>query len=499
MDAGRRRKGRVRVGGRTPKDLVEFLEHSAGAVVMVCGLFALLGYMYMAGTADPQNHMRHLPWAVVNSDRGATLDTPIGPQHLDLGTQVVGGLMDNNDWSRLDLHVVSPEEAEEGLQDARYYGVVTVPEDLSENVAGLLDGTARTDGPPATPGTITVSSSPRLSLAGAQVGQRLVDALQHSADERIGGTVLDKGTQLAQARNQQAPATAAAALAHPVSVHAATWNPLPPGISNGTMPMFYALVVILAGFTGAMVISNVLDARLGFMPIEVGPLSVALEVAPHGRLRVLVRKWAVTAITAPLVSGIYLLIAKSLGLGGFSYVDAFAFSVLAILAVGIAAHAIIAAMGSFGLLVNLVVFVVLGIPTSGGTTPPEMLPEQFKAIGSIEPMHLVYNGLRSIMFFDSRGSTGLTHGAWVLLAWLVSGLVVGVLAASYYDRVGLRRQRVDPRIGHDEVREALARRRAGASGRSGHGDGGRDAVEGPQGPGDGRQEDAVPSGATGSE
>ena len=110
------------------------------------------------------------------------------------------------------------------------------------------------------------------------------------------------------------------------------------------------------------------------------------------------------------------------------------------------AHTIIAAVGNAGLLVNLVVFVVLGIPTSGGATPTEMLPRVFVAIGTLQPMHQAYLGLRSIMFFDSGWEAGLGHAVWVLGGWAVAGLVVGVAVTLVYERMGMRRQAVADRV-----------------------------------------------------
>lgn len=229
--------------------------------------------------------------------------------------------------------------------------------------------------------------------------------------------------------------------------------------------MFYALIVILAGFTGAMIISAVLDARLGFIPLEIGPLALHVHVAPFGRLQTLARKWVVTLVTAPLVSGLCLLVAHIIGVTGYDPWHMFWFSNLVIVAVGVCAHTIIAAIGNAGLLVNLVVFVVLGIPTSGGATPTQMLPQVFVAIGNLQPMHQAYLGLRSIMFFDSSWDAGLGHAVWVLGGWAVAGLLAGVAVTLAYERMGLRRQAVADRV--PAGGRSLDRRSGGAVGSRG--------------------------------
>lgn len=429
--------------------LREFASHSVGAVLLVCGLFFLLALMYLGGTADPQSHARHIPVAVVDQDEGATLETPIGPRGLTVGSQITGGLLAHNDWERIRLHVVTPEVAEEGLRAGDYFGVVRIPSEVSQRVAGLVEAAATGAGesgdPPERP-AITLQHSPRVSLVSGQVMQTMAGVMRDSFRERMGSTVLDNARLLAEAEGRTVDGAAALALSDPVRIDVAEWNPLPEGVSNASLPMFYALVVILAGFTGAMVISALLDARLGFIPLEIGPLVLHVHVAPFGRLRTLVRKWVVTGVTAPLVSGLCLWVAHLLGVTGYDPWHMFWFANLVIISVGVCAHTIIAAIGNAGLLVNLVLFVVLGIPTSGGATPTQMLPPVFVWIGSIQPMHQAYLGLRSIMFFDSSWSADLGHAVWVLVAWAVAGIIVGVAVTLAYERMGLRRQAVEERV-----------------------------------------------------
>ena len=427
----------------------EFASHSAGAVVLVCGLFFLLSFMYLGGTADPQSHARHIPVAVVDEDRGASLETPIGPRGLDVGSQITAGLLQNNDWEKIRLHVVDAEAAEQGLRDGNYFGAVRMPAELSQRVVDLVEAAATGAGDraePPEPALVTLEHSPRVSIVSGQFMNTMAAAMQDSFRDRMGARLLSESRLLAESEGRTIGAAAALALEDPVRIDVAAWNPLPDGVSNASLPMFYALIVVLAGFTGAMIISALLDARLGFIPLEIGPLALHVHVAPFGRLQTLVRKWVVTLVTAPLVSGLCLLVAGVIGMTGYDPWHMFWFSNLVILAVGVCAHTIIAAIGNAGLLVNLVVFVVLGIPTSGGATPTQMLPQVFVAIGTFQPMHQAYLGLRSIMFFDSSAEAGLGHAVWVLGGWLLAGLVVGVVVTLVYERMGMRRQAVADRV-----------------------------------------------------
>lgn len=429
--------------------LREFASHSVGAVLLVCGLFFLLAFMYLGGTADPQTNARHIPVAVVDEDRGATIETPIGEQGLAVGSQITGGLLHYNDWETIRLHVVSAEVAEEGLRDGTYFGRIHVPSDLSQRVGDLVEAAATEAGESGEvpePAGISVEYSPRVSIVSSQVMHKMASVMEGSLRDRMGATVLEQSQLLAEAEGRTVDGAAALALTDPVRIDVSEWNPLPEGVSNASLPMFYALVVILAGFTGAMIISALLDARLGFIPLEIGPLALHVHVAPFGRVQTLVRKWAVTLVTAPLVSGLCLWVAHMLGVTGYDPWHMFWFSSLVIVSVGVCAHTIIAAIGNAGLLVNLVLFVVLGIPTSGGATPTQMLPPVFVWIGSVQPMHQAYLGLRSIMFFDSSWSPELGHSVWVLVAWLAAGIVAGLVVTIAYERMGMPRQAVADRV-----------------------------------------------------
>jgi hypothetical protein len=68
----------------------------------------------------------------------------------------------------------------------------------------------------------------------------------------------------------------------------------------------------------------------------------------------------------------------------------FGYGVFAIVAVGVTATSMIAALGSMGLLVNLLVFVILGLPSAAGATVPlEATPTFFLWLAHFEPMHQV--------------------------------------------------------------------------------------------------------------
>ncbi|MGW6724688.1 YhgE/Pip domain-containing protein [Nocardia sp. NPDC055029] len=48
--------------------------------------------------------------------------------------------------------------------------------------------------------------------------------------------------------------------------------------------------------------------------------------------------------------------------------------------------------------------------------------------------------VRAILYYDARASSGLAHGVWMALLGLAIGLVIGLVATSFYDRKGLERR-----------------------------------------------------------
>ncbi|MGY1949064.1 hypothetical protein [Nocardia asiatica] len=229
-------------------------------------------------------------------------------------------------------------------------------------------------------------------------------------------------------------------LAQPIHVAVAPFHPLPEGTGNGLTPFFYTLMLLLAGFTGAMVINSLIDSALGFTPTEFGPKYSNAPAAPISRLRTLLVKWAIMAGVAPVVSGIYMAVGHWLGMPLDRPSALFLYSVFAIVAVGITALSVLAALGSAGLLVNLVLFIVLGLPSSGGTIPIEATPKAVAWLANFEPMHQVYLGIRAILFFEGPDDAGLSHAVWMTMFGLAVGLVLGGAVTRYYDHKGLDRR-----------------------------------------------------------
>ena len=100
---------------------------------------------------------------------------------------------------------------------------------------------------------------------------------------------------------------------------------------------------------------------------------------------------------------------------------------LTVAAAGIVTTALQAAFGIIGTGIAILVFVVLGNPSSGGPFPPELLPEPWQSVGPYIPTGAATSAIRDIAYFpDARlGTSLIVLGAWIL---------VGVIAALLLSR-----------------------------------------------------------------
>ena len=228
-------------------------------------------------------------------------------------------------------------------------------------------------------------------------------------------------------------------LANPIDVKSAVYNPLPNGTGSGLSAFYYALLLLLAGFTGSIVVSTLVDSMLGYVPAEWGPVYRFAEQVRISRLQTLVVKWAIMVMLGLLTSAIYMAIAHGLGMPIPLGWQLWLYGVFAISAVGITSSSLIAVLGSMGLLFSMLVFVILGLPSAGATVPLEAVPPFFRWLAEFEPMHQVFLGVRSLLYLNGHADAGLSQALVMTSIGLVIGLLVGGIITHIYDRKGFHR------------------------------------------------------------
>lgn len=408
-------------------------------VIVVCLLMSALAALYMGGVVDPQKHLDKFPIALVNQDEGDTLPGGDPADRKNFGNDIAAALDSGIDHREIDLQQIGIAQAQSELGSGRLYGAIVIPSDFSKRTvilaqAGVVAGEVEQP-------VITVFTNPRAGTVSTSmvqtIGQRALTTVNQKMGEQLIGMVDQQlaagggGTQLSGASRLL--------LENPVNVLVVPHDPLPDGTGFGLVPFYFALLLVLAGFTGATVVNSLVDGMLGYVPTEFGPFFIQNDVVGVSRFQTLLIKWGFMIILSGLVSGLFQWICRLLGVPVTHGLALWEYGALVITAVGITAMSVVAAFGTLGLLINLLVFVILALPSSGGTVPLEASPRIYAWLAQFEPMHQIYTGTRSILFFGARSDAGLLHAVWMTLVGLVIGLVLGLVTTRFYDRKGLDR------------------------------------------------------------
>jgi len=391
-------------------------------IVVTLAVVSALAAFYLGGILRPMTNLRHFPIAVLNEDAGPT------------GAQVVKGMQSGFDNDAYDVRILTHDQAKQQMDTAQIYGVAVIPPNFSSKLQAYAKS-ALTPGHVDRP-IIVVSTNPRAGTMGANIaGQTLLRAVA-SVDHIIGKQLSQEVAQ--QTRRAPEAGAVALMLANPIEVKSTVHNALPDGTGNGLSAFYYSLLLLLAGFTGSIVISMLVDSMLGFVPAEFGPVYRFAEQVKISRFRTLLIKWALTVVLAPLTSAVYILIATKQGMPVQNDLALWLFGVLAIAAVGITSTSLIAILGALGLLVSMFVFVILALPSAGATMPLQATPAFFGWLAKFEPMHQVYLGARALLYLGGRAD-GLTQSLELTAFGLVIGLLLGGIVTRIYDRRGYHR------------------------------------------------------------
>ena len=392
-------------------------------IVATLAVLSALAAFYLGGILRPMTNLRHFPIAVLNEDAGPT------------GAQVVKGMLSSVDKDAYDVRVLNHDEAKQQLDTAQIYGVAVIPPNFSSKLQAYAKSVlapGRVDRP-----IVIISTNPRAGTLGAGIAGQALERAVSMIDRLVGQRLSQEVAQ--QAGPGPVPGAVAILLANPIEIKSTVHNALPDGTGNGLSAFYYSLLLLLAGFTGSIVVSMLVDSMLGFLPAEFGPVYRFAEQVKISRFRTLLIKWALTLILALLTSAAYILIATKLGMPVQNSLALWLFGVFAITAVGITSTSLIAVLGALGLLVSMFVFVILGLPSAGATVPLQAAPAFFGWLAKFEPMHQVFLGARALLYLDGRANAGLSQSLELTAIGLVIGLLLGGIVTRIYDRRGYHR------------------------------------------------------------
>ncbi|MET8429599.1 DUF3533 domain-containing protein [Nocardia sp. NPDC004860] len=416
---------------------------------LILGLLSLvLSLLYLGANNDPVGSMKNLPIALVNADQG----TQVAGKQINLGAQItpqISGAADLKGkvaWKLVDRHT-----ADDLLAKDEAFGALVIPEDFSASVAALA-GPAHHE---AHPPTMTVLTNPAAGSFGSSMAAEINRKVVQSTSAQV-------GLQLAQVLSQQAAHQAATGsaeqptapgaaaqlmIADPVKATVEEGYPLGHHSGLGLSAFFYTLVLVLGGMLGANVIHAQVDTALGYLANDKGPFRTVKPVQHISR----VRHFAVGSVLMLILSMLTSALAMAAAVGIIG-IDAshlpmlWIFGTCATAAMGITALALLAALGTPGPIVSMLVLIGLAIPSAGATIPLQALPGFYRFLADFEPFRQVVDGVRAILYFDAQAAAGLGR-AWTMVGiGFAVALILGVAVTHLYDRKGLHRT-APPRTG----------------------------------------------------
>lgn len=411
--------------------------------VAVVAALSLVYFAYLAAVVSPEDNAEGLPIALVNEDEGAMLNG----EEVDFGGRVVEEVTgadspasDAVEWARPE----SREEALEGLGNNEYYGAIIVPEDYSQRLSDLSGPPKVPNGPegmppkkPPEPARIEVLTNPAAGPTPSNlfrgISSGVIEGISRATSGRITGALAERGARVSP--------EAAAVIGDPVRGDVVEAQPVGSHSGNGQSPFFLAFLANLSGIVGASVIF-----------FGVGGAADAL--ASRGRRPSHAGLWSARLVLgfvyAAVVAGAELGVAFGLlGVGhGASTARVFLFLALAVAVTAVVTMLLAAAFGPIGIGISAVLNALLGLVSSGGLLPLEVLPGFYRAYADWLPLRYVIDGLRSLLLYDGRPEAGLAVAVGVLGAYLAGGALLGYAFSLVQDRF-LRRKKIP----HDETDE----------------------------------------------
>ncbi|MFI9309229.1 YhgE/Pip family protein [Streptomyces triculaminicus] len=148
------------------------------ALVALLLLPLLYGALYLWSFWDPYGRLDKVPVALVNADRGATVDG----HRLTAGDSIAAGLRDSSSFR---WHETGADEARAGLERGRYYLSLTIPADFSERVAS-----ASGDSPAA--GALEVRTNDANNYIVGQISRTVFSEVRAAASRKASRSFYDK-------------------------------------------------------------------------------------------------------------------------------------------------------------------------------------------------------------------------------------------------------------------------------------------------------------------
>ncbi|WP_214109581.1 hypothetical protein [Acrocarpospora catenulata] len=242
------------------------------------------------------------------------------------------------------------------------------------------------------PGAFDIRTYPDEAGARAALGEREVEAVLLPQQGKL--VVASAGGRTASTIVTQVFSTLAQAQGQTLTVEDA--HPLPPGDTGGVAGMFYVIALVIPGIAIAVLIGR-------------GPASTAERIGAV----------ALAAVTVALANA-WLADVVFGALPG-AYLGLVAVSAAVTFTLGLVVSGLVRLLGTPGVGLAALLFVVVGVPASGGPLGARFIPEWYAAIGNVLPIGQGTVAIRNTVFFDGHA---LALPLTVLGAWALAGLVL---------------------------------------------------------------------------
>ncbi|HWJ79382.1 MAG TPA: YhgE/Pip domain-containing protein [Niallia sp.] len=141
------------------------------SIIAIIFIPILYAGLYLWAFWDPYGNLEKLPVAVVNEDSG----TEMNDKKLEIGNDLVENLKDSNEF---DFTFVDKEKAYKGLNNQKYYMIIEIPENFSENATTLLeDNPKKLD--------LKYVSNPGYNFISSQIGNSAIEKIKAGVSKEV--------------------------------------------------------------------------------------------------------------------------------------------------------------------------------------------------------------------------------------------------------------------------------------------------------------------------
>ncbi|MFI6643812.1 YhgE/Pip family protein [Streptomyces sp. NPDC050504] len=148
------------------------------ALVALLLLPLLYGALYLWSFWDPYGRLDRIPVALVNDDKGATVDG----EKIAAGDEITRKLLDSKSF---EWHEVSASEARKGVEDGKYYLSLTMPGDFSSRIASSPGENPET-------GALQVRTNDANNYIVGQISRTVFSEVRRAASTNASRTFYDK-------------------------------------------------------------------------------------------------------------------------------------------------------------------------------------------------------------------------------------------------------------------------------------------------------------------